>query len=77
MAVIVRSTADAVASAERLVVALGGRIDLELGIINGFRAYGAGQLTCAPGTRPAIWSITPDSAVHMNAVDSHPGLRHR
>jgi serine protease AprX len=68
-AVIVRSTADAVASAERLVVSLGGRIDLQLGIINGFRATVPATALARLALAPQIWSITPDSPVHMNAVD--------
>ena len=69
LAVIVRSSAEAVASAERLVVALGGRIDLELGIINGFRATVPAAALARLALAPQIWSITPDSPVHMNAID--------
>jgi serine protease AprX len=69
MAVIVRSTADAVASAERFVVSLGGRVDLPLGIINGFRATIPAAALTRLAHAPQIWSITPDSPVHMNAID--------
>ncbi|HUP83343.1 MAG TPA: S8 family serine peptidase [Candidatus Limnocylindria bacterium] len=69
LAVIVRSTADSLASAERLVVSLGGRIDLQLGIINGFRATVPSAALARLAHAPQIWSITPDAPVHMNAVD--------
>lgn len=69
VAVIVRSTADAVAGAERLVVSLGGRVDLPLGIINGFRATVPASALARLAHAPQIWSITPDAPVHMNAID--------
>ena len=73
LAVIVRSTADSLAGAERLVESLGGRIDLPLAIINGFRAtIPAAALERLTGS-PQIWSVTPDSPVHVNAVDPSLG----
>lgn len=69
LAVIVRSTADAMASAERLVVSVGGRVDLPLGIINGFRAIVPVAALARLANAPQIWSITPDAPVHMNAID--------
>ena len=69
LAVIVRSTADGVAAAERLVVQLGGRIDLQLGIINGFRATVPPAALERLAGSEQIFSITPDEPVHLNAVD--------
>ncbi|MEA2676327.1 MAG: hypothetical protein QOJ81_468 [Chloroflexota bacterium] len=69
LAVIVRSTADSLAGAERLVESVGGRIDLPLHIIDGFRATVPWIALDRLAHAPQIWSITPDSAVHMNAID--------
>ena len=68
-AVIVRSTADSVARAEQLVESLGGRVDLPLAIINGFRATVPVISLDRLARSPAIWSITPDAPVHVNAID--------
>jgi serine protease AprX len=69
VAVIIRSTADAVASAERLVVSLGGRVNLELGIINGFSATVPVGALARLALAPQIWSISPDAPVHVNGID--------
>ncbi len=69
LAVIVRSTADSVAAAERLVQQLGGRVDLELGIINGFRATVPPAALDRLLNSDRINSITPDAPVHLNGVD--------
>lgn len=69
VAVIVRSTADQVARAEHAVLAAGGRIDLPLHIINGFAATVPASALARLALLPAIWAITPDEPVHMNAMD--------
>ncbi len=73
IAVIVRSTSAAVAQAERTVVEAGGRIDLPLAIINGFRAIVPAGAVGRLALSPAIWAITPDAPVHMNSVDTTLG----
>jgi subtilisin family serine protease len=67
--VIVRSTAESLAAAERRVVDMGGRIDLPLGIINGFKATVPFASLARLAALPSIWQITPDGSVHMNAID--------
>ena len=69
IAVIIRSTADAVAGAERLIQSLGGRVDLQLGIINGFRATVPSAALERLSHSDNVISITPDEPVHLNAVD--------
>jgi hypothetical protein len=71
LAIIVRSTADSVARAEKFVESLGGRVDLELGIINGFRATVAPQSLARLFGSPLIWQITPDAPIHMNGMTSY------
>ncbi|MEX2546970.1 MAG: S8 family serine peptidase [Chloroflexota bacterium] len=68
--VIVRSTADSVAAARDQVLAAGGSIDLELGIINGFRATVPAAALAGLAASQFIWSITDDSRVTMQ---SDPG----
>jgi serine protease AprX len=63
--VIVRSTAESVASAERAVQRAGGSIDLQLGIINGFKATIPQSALAALALSPFIWAMTPDSPVTM------------
>src|SRR3954452_18910267 len=73
VSVIVRSTADSIQRAERLVVSTGGRIDLPLAIINGFKAtVPAGSLATLAAS-PAIWQLTPDAPIHMNGTTSGYG----
>jgi serine protease AprX len=67
--VIVRSTAASLALAENQVERAGGTIDLRLGIINGFKATVPFSALNTLLNSSAIWSITPDEPVHMNAVD--------
>ena len=69
VAVIVRSTADALARAEQVVESVGGRVDLPLAIINGFRAIVPVAALDRLAASPAIWAVTPDAPIHMNAVD--------
>jgi serine protease AprX len=69
VAVIVRSTAESLARAEQFVESLGGSVDVRLAIINGFRATVPVALLPQLATSPAIWSVTPDAPVHLNAVD--------
>lgn len=70
-AVIVRSTAGSVARAERLVESLGGQVDLELGIINGFSATVPISSLVRLATSPLIWQVTPDAPIHMNGLTSY------
>jgi hypothetical protein len=65
--VIVRSTADFVAAAEKQVEKAGGTIDLQLGIINGFRATVPSSALATLAASSLIWSITPDAPVRMQA----------
>ncbi|HUP82838.1 MAG TPA: S8 family serine peptidase, partial [Candidatus Limnocylindria bacterium] len=69
--VIVRSTAESLAAAERRVVGLGGRIDLPLGIINGFKATVPFASLARLAALPSIWQITPDAPIHMNGSTSY------
>lgn len=64
-----RSTADSVARAEQLVESLGGRVKLPLAIINGFSATVPLVALDRLAHSPAILSLTPDSPVHLNAID--------
>jgi hypothetical protein len=66
--VIVRSTAESLAAAERRVVDMGGRIDLQLGIINGFKATVPFASLARLAALPSIWQITPDAPIHMNGT---------
>jgi hypothetical protein len=69
--VIVRSTAESLAAAQRRVVSEGGRIDLMLGIINGFKAtIPVSALTTLANAR-SIWQITPDAPIHMNGMSDY------
>jgi serine protease AprX len=69
--VIIRSTVTELHRAERLVVAAGGRIDLPLAIISGFKATVPTASLAHLAASAAIWQITPDAPVHMNGMTSY------
>jgi serine protease AprX len=73
VAVIVRSADASVANAEQAVLDVGGRIDMPLAIINGFRATVPGGALGALLASRAIISVTPDAPVHMQSVDPSLG----
>src|SRR5436309_12763096 len=66
VAVIVRAQPGHVADAEALAITLGGRITLDLSLIDGFAAQLPGDAVAPLAHAPAVSSVTPDRAAHMN-----------
>jgi hypothetical protein len=69
ISVIIRSTASSLEAARDQVIAAGGTIDLELGIIDGFKATIPAAAAAGLAMSQFIWSISPDAPVHMQSVD--------
>ena len=69
MSVIVRETAPASNSAERLVQSLGGTVTRDLSIIGSFSARIPGRALESLTSSAAVWRVWSDGRIRMNGVD--------